>query len=330
VSLYASLAPTALNYGRTLLDSLHERVGEQAWLVGRSDIGGRDDALEGLWARAIYVDGEHDGETGGIYGGGPGYDYRFRAIQLGLDLYQNEEAGNHADRAGMYAVAGYAEGDVFDPYGNAAGTNRADGLTLGAYWTRYGAAERRWYLDGVLQATWYDARSQSNDRDMPALQTEGMGFTASIEGGYPFPYDNGWQLEPQAQLDYSWMDLDDSSDIGADVRFDDLDSLVGRLSARLSRDWTHHEDPAAPRQTSAWTRLSVRHEFRGDPVTSFSSANGWVPFHAEMGGTWWELEVGLTREVGRNVFFYGNLGYLQGWDDDRRAWEGKAGVRANW
>jgi outer membrane autotransporter protein len=49
-----------------------------------------------------------------------------------------------------------------------------------------------------------------------------------------------------------------------------------------------------------------------------------------MGGTWWELELGMTREVARNAFIFGNVGYSEGFDDDRRSWEGKVGVRLNW
>ncbi|HEY9255224.1 MAG TPA: autotransporter outer membrane beta-barrel domain-containing protein, partial [Stenotrophomonas sp.] len=330
VSVYTALAPTVLTYGRTLLDSLHERVGEQEQLLGRADVGTRDDALEGLWSRLIYVDGERDGHPLGIYGGSPHYDYRFGALQLGVDLYQRDTQGEHADRAGLYAAIGTATVDADDPRGAAAGRERVQGYTLGGYWTRYGAGARAWYVDAILQASAYRARSDSVDQTLPSMHTDGIGLSASLEGGYPFRFDRGWVLEPQAQLDYTWLDLDDSTDLGGRVRFDDTDSLVGRLSARLSRDWQHRPDEVAPLSSSAWLRASVRHEFKGETVTAFATEAGWLPFNAGIDGTWWELELGMTREIDRNVFVYGNVGYMQGWDNDRRAWEGKLGIRANW
>lgn len=330
VSVYAALAPTVLTYGRSLLDSLHERVGEQEQLLGRADVGTGDDALEGLWSRLIYVDGERDGDPIGIYGGGPHYDYRFGVLQLGADLYQRDTHGDHADRAGLYVAVGTATVDADDPRGAAAGQERVQGYTLGGYWTRYGAGARPWYLDAILQASAYRARSDSVDQALPSMHTDGIGLSASLEGGYPFRFDRGWTLEPQAQVDYTWLDLDDSTDLGGRVRFDDTDSLVGRLSARLSRDWQHRPDAVAPLSSSAWLRASVRHEFKGQTVTAFATEEGWVPFRADIDGTWWELELGMTREIDRNLFVYGNVGYLQGWDNDRRAWQGKLGIRANW
>lgn len=332
VSLYTAALPTAINYGRALLDTLHERVGEQEQLRGRADL---DDAgrIDGMWGRLMYVDGERDSERG-IYSNGPSYDYVFGGVQIGYDLYRREKPDERRDHAGLYGAVGYAETAVDHYNGTSAGDDRVDGYTLGGYWTRYGAKDdpqhrEEWYVDTVLQATWYEVRA-TPEADRPRLKTDGWGFAASLEGGYPFRLGRDWLLEPQGQVIYQWFEFDDASDLAATVRFDDADSLVGRLSARLSRDWVHREDPDRPLHSAGWGRIGVWHEFKGEPVTSFSSDDGFIPFTADLGGTWWEVELGLTREIDRNVFFYGNVGYSQGFDDDARAWEGKLGLRANW
>jgi len=332
VSLYASAVPTAMHYGRSLLDTLHERVGEQEQLRARNDL---DEAqrLDAMWGRLVYVDGERDSKRG-IYGNGPSFDYTLGAVQIGYDLYRHEEADGHRDHAGLYGALGYAETAVDHYDRTSAGQDRIDAYTLGGYWTRYGVegdaqAYREWYVDTVLQATWYDVQANP-DTDLPSLETDGWGVAVSVEGGYPFELDNGWLLEPQGQLIYQWFDFDDASDLAATVRFDDTSSLVGRLSARLSRDWVHHADPDRPLRSTGWVRLGMWHEFEGEPITSFSSDAGDIPFTVDLGGSWWEAELGATREISRNVFFYGNVGYSQGFDDDRRAWEGKLGLRANW
>ena len=42
---------------------------------------------------------------------------------------------------------------------------------------------------------------------------------ASLEGGYPIQVGGGWIVEPQAQLVYQRIGLDDSADVAATVRF---------------------------------------------------------------------------------------------------------------
>ncbi|WP_342315537.1 autotransporter outer membrane beta-barrel domain-containing protein [Lysobacter sp. FW306-1B-D06B] len=324
VSVYTALAPTTLQYGRSLLDTLHERVGEQEQLRNR-DLP-EQFRIDGFWGRLIYVNGEKDAEGAGIYDRGPEYDYVLTAVQLGLDLKREEDQDGPRDHAGLYAAIGHAETQVEHVFSNLAGDVFVDGYTLGGYWTRY--SEREAYLDGVLQATWYDASAQSVRRIR--MQTDGWGLAASIEGGYPFRTRNEWEIEPQAQLIYQWIDLGDSSDLAADVHFDDNESLLARLSARLSREWNSKGYESGPLDHTGWARLSVWHEFKGDPVTSFSSRLGDIPFDADLGGSWWEVEIGYTGDLDRNRFLYTNLGYSQGFDDDRRAWEAKLGFRANW
>jgi outer membrane autotransporter protein len=330
VSLYAALSPTALNYGRSLLDSLHERVGEQELLRGRDGLDNSGSSPTGMWTRVIHVDGERDGAANGIYGSGPSYDYAFNALQIGLDLYRSTEETEHGVHVGVYGAAGGADATPDGVNGLTAGHDRIHGYTLGGYWTRYGEAARPWYIDAIFQATWYEAQAQSMFPGMSPLRTAGPGYAASLEGGYPFALSHAWMLEPQAQLDYSRLYLRGTSDAGARIHFDRNDSLVGRLSARLSREWDHNDEAAASLQSTAWGRVSIRREFLGNPRTSFSSAAGDIPFRADMGGTWWELELGLTHEVARNAFVFGNVGYAEGFDNDRRSWEGKIGLRLNW
>jgi len=332
VSLYASAVPTAMHYGRSLLDTLHERVGEQEQLRGRADLD-ESRRLDAMWGRLVYVDGVRDSEHG-IYGDGPSFDYTLGAVQMGFDLYRRESTDGPRDHAGIYGAVGYAETAVDHYDRTTAGDDHIDAYTLGGYWTRYGArgdsqTPREWYVDTVLQATWFEVKANP-DEALPSLETDGWGLAASVEGGFPFQLGSGWLLEPQGQIIYQSFDFDDASDFAATVRFDDTTSLVGRLSARLSRDWTHHADPDRPLRSTGWLRVGVWHEFEGEPSTSFSSDDGDVPFVVDMGGSWWEAEIGATRELSRNVFFYGNVGYSQGFDDDRREWEGKVGLRANW
>ncbi|MBS0452124.1 MAG: autotransporter outer membrane beta-barrel domain-containing protein [Proteobacteria bacterium] len=331
VSLYASIGSTALQYGRTLLDTLHERVGEESVLRGRADLaaqgGGR---VQGGWARLIGMNGKQEGSPRGIYDGNPGYDYEFGGVQFGGDLWRSSEnAQGRRDLAGLYGAVGYAKSDVDHVSGQRAGTNRFNGYTLGGYWTGYGPGD--WYLDGVLQATWYDAKSESA-RSLPELKTTGWGIAGSLEGGYPFKLQGNWVVEPQAQVTAQQIDLGNGTDGAATVRFDDVHSLAGRLGVRVARTLALTSTPDDPnaRLLTGWARASAWHEFSGNPTTSFSSATGFIPFRTDTGGGWWELKGGVTGEVARNTFVYGSVGYQRGFDGDRWAWDAKLGLRMHW
>jgi outer membrane autotransporter protein len=72
------------------------------------------------------------------------------------------------------------------------------------------------------------------------------------------------------------------------------------------------------------------HEFRGNPVTSFSSDIGFIPFHADFGGLWGEVNVGISGKVNLNTTLYANASYQSRFDGGGFAYTGKAGLRVNW
>ena len=82
--------------------------------------------------------------------------------------------------------------------------------TLGGYWTHFGPTG--WYTDAILQGTFYDISSTAN-RGLPTFKTQGQGLAASLETGYPFKFAGGWFIEPQAQLVYQNININDANDI---------------------------------------------------------------------------------------------------------------------
>ena len=280
VSLYAAMPVLAPIYGRQIIGTLHERMGGDAQLLGP----GRQDILDGAWGRIIGYRGNRDGDPIGIYGRrGPAFDYDFGAIQTGLDLYRNEYANGQRDNAGLYVAVGRATADVeHSLLGRTfkGGEDKFNAVTVGGYWTRFG--ESNWYLDGVLQGTWYDM-DMTAARGLRDGDTNGFGLAASLEGGYPFHLGNGWLLEPQAQLVYQALNIDDFNDGAADVSYSDTDSFAGRIGARVARDWDAGGE-ASKHKFALWGRVDIWHEFLGDPTTEFSSATGSIPFAVELEG----------------------------------------------
>jgi len=310
-------------YGRQLLDTLHERVGEEELLRGNPALGDSD-RLNGMWGRFIFRHGKTDGDPVGIYGDGPSYRSDLLAFQIGMDVYRHQEKrsdGSYGDRdhVGLMGSIGMVEANVDHNLLTLqipAGKVELNGYSIGAYWTHFepnGA-----YLDGVVQGTWYDAKIKSPR--LPRIRTAGFGIAVSLEGGYPIRLNDDWRLEPQAQVIYQALDLDEFSDPASTVRFDNLDSLVGRIGLRL----------ASNGKNQGWLRGNILHEFLGKPRTEFSSADGFVPFRSDLSRTWWQVGLGMNLSLHPRLTLFGAANYEATFDGKSRALEGKFGVRVNW
>ena len=77
-------------------------------------------------------------------------------------------------------------------------------------------------------------------------------------------------------------------------------------------------------------RPNIWREFRGDPKTKFSSADGPVPFRADIGGTTGEINLGISGQYSRALTLYANGSYYQRFDNKGHSYGGQIGFRLNW
>ncbi|KQY35455.1 hypothetical protein ASD38_02545 [Caulobacter sp. Root487D2Y] len=312
-SLYAALPALALTYGRSLVGTLHERMGDMDRLGPHRD----DDRA--VWSRVLLRDGEREGKNG-ILGQGPRYDYDYYAAQMGVDLV-HESGENSGQFAGLYAAYGSGDGEVQHFTQARAGKDKFNAYTLGAYWTRFDPTG--WYVDGVVQATQYDMKAQS--ARLGTVKTNGSGFAASIEGGRALRT-GAVTVEPQAQLMFQSVSLDDVTDMAARVHFQDMNALTGRLGARVAKTWDRGGEDAV----SLWGRTSLWYEFQGDTKAAFSSAKGFVPLHADLGGEWVEFDGGVTAEVNSRLSLHANVRYETDFEGRQHSYGLQAGLKLRW
>ena len=165
------------------------------------------------------------------------------------------------------------------------GSNEFDAYTLGGYWTHFGPGG--WYVDGVLQGTWYDFTVDPRRRR--PTDVDGFGVAASLEAGYPIQLGSGFVLEPQAQLVYQTLDIGNADDGAALIRFRSDDFLTGRFGVRLAstfaldqgvpqRPADHHVASRQRAGTSSWAKpkpSSPRRSasFRSGPNSAAHGAN---------------------------------------------------------
>lgn len=139
----------------------------------------------------------------------------------------------------------------------------------------------------------------------------------------------GFIVEPQAQLVFQTISLGDGNDTAADVKFKDIDSLVARGGIRVAYTWPH-VNAAGP--LTLWVRPNLWYELLGNTKTAFSSANGDIPFLAELGGSSVEINTGLTAPLTEHTTIFANASYLIGISEnaDGRAYDGKIGIKVAW
>jgi outer membrane autotransporter protein len=181
----------------------------------------------------------------------------------------------------------------------------------------------------VVQGTLYDA-STNGHRGLLPMRTEGTGIAGSLEGGYSFRFGGGYFIEPQAQLIYQSINFNDANDNGAFVKFNDAESLIGRIGARLGRTWSIDANVPGGQLLTVWVRPNIWHEFMGSSITQFSSATGFIPFRSSLGGTWGEINLGVSGQVTRNVSLFANASYNERFDGTAYAYDAKGGIRVNW
>jgi outer membrane autotransporter protein len=282
-----------------------------------------------VWARVFGETGRH--KEGSFWSGhGPTYDYGLAGFQAGIELYLRENADGSRDILGAYLGAGRAEGDVEHVFGGPAGDISLDGYSAGAYWTHFGASG--WYVDGVLQGTWFDqvkARSVAGQ----GIGTQGSGLAASLEGGYPISFGDRWVIEPQAQIIYQRVALDGTADNFGLVTFADSDASRARVGARLAKSFDISEGGRAPRLLTTYARANIWHGFGDDATTTFANLQGFnaVALTSDLRGTWAQIGGGLTGQVTEAVAVFASGDYNFSIDGGKStSLGGRVGVKVVW
>lgn len=318
-SLYQDIPQLALLYGRMLVDSLHERTGEQ--FASLEKITQATESPHMSWGRFIYKQGKSDFD-------GPQSRFSLNAIQLGIDLYRESKDDGSSNFAGVLGNIGKINSKVTHTDGENAGRNTLKSWGVGGYWTHFTPAGS--YLDVVAQ--YNRLYVESSPTDLSPMKTKGYGLSASAETGYPWQPDEDVQrfIEPQAQLIYSTVKLDNTRDGASGVKFDRADSLTGRVSVRLHQTWNHEDsqnNKADKTRTTAWIRPGILHEFKGESKTEFSSQDGYIPFTTNSGGTWGQLNAGVDHQLNQSVSLTGSLNVEKSFEGSSVNYGGIAGIK---
>jgi outer membrane autotransporter protein len=312
VPLYAEAPSVARQLGILQIDTFHERQGEQGLLTGSG-------AVPAFWARAwgAYSNIAQSGDVK------PSFDGSVWGMQVGQDLYVDNQPGGTSNHYGFFMGFSRAVGDVnglaLGQYDYGAGTLQVNAYNLAAYWTHIGAGG--WYTDAVAMGSVLTVRTHSNDN--VAGSTDGNAFTGSIEAGLPIALGYGLTLEPQAQLVWQWLALDKFNDGISDVTWNNGNTFLGRIGVRLQ--WAFD---ASGVNWKPYLRLNVLRSFGADDHTTFG---GVTTLGTPVGQTMGQVGVGIVAQLTKRGSVFATASYLSNLGGEhQRVIGGNAGVRWVW
>ena len=233
----------------------------------------------------------------------------------------------HRDAAGVYVAFANSNIAVDGLVTNAAATGYAQSRTgtlglnaysTGGYWTHYGPSG--WYLDAVVQGTYYNGNAMTQSASLPI---NGTGFISSLEGGYPIPLPLGprFVLEPQAQIIWQQVTLQDGNDRLGPVGLGSTSGATGRLGVRGL--WTIVSDNSQVWQPYA--RANLWRDWDAGATTTFGIDQ--VPLIEQ--ATRLEFAGGVTAKLNPSASVYAQAGYQFGLDGAfiRNGIQGDVGLR---
>ena len=359
LATYGVVQPLARQLGLAILGTLDDRVGDTyepdgcavqpaATLVGQTsgvDLPTRKPAVmptkkpgpapcplfsPSVWGRFFgqtihnnyraFADPSASGDLGGFQGG--------------IDLLRGSLIAGQYERAGLYGAYGDVHADVNGLVTNPAatayvlthtGSMNLNSWSAGGYWTHTGAGG--WYLDAVLQGTWYYGSAST---DFAKLNTDGTGFIASLEGGYPFAWPQlgpGFVIEPQGQILWQKVSFRHDYDGLGDVALGDTTGPSGRIG--LKTKWTI--TTAGGQVWQPYLRGNLWRDWGAEADAVYSGTDV-VPLVNQ--ATILEFGGGLTGRINANISVFANVDYEfavgAAENEKRNGVRGAFGARYTW
>ena len=122
----------------------------------------------------------------------------------------------------------------------------------------------------------------------------------SAEYGWKFSNSHNYYIEPQAQLQYTYVTgADYTTSQGTKVDLDSIHSLIGRVGIRAGKDFLDWEHPV-----SLYARADALHEFLGDQDIYAYDDTGIMDITYENDDTWYTVGLGLSVKSSENTYFF--------------------------
>lgn len=250
--------------------------------------------------------------------------------QFGFDLATKYKGLNARSETGV--MFGYTNTDVdtFDKERKVngivvddklAGGITTDALSLGVYHTNYNPNGS--YFDLVGQVS--KLKNKYNARNGIKVDQSGWSALLSAEIGHKFALGTaGGFIEPQAQLAYQHLSLDDFKDKAREVKGVDANALRGRVGVRMGYDLA---PKASAVGSSVYMTANLITDLTSNPKVKIGKDNVEEKFNR----TFLEIGLGGQASMSKSLNLYGDIRVQTNiGSKDRSGIKGQIGLKYSW
>lgn len=284
----------ALDYANAVTtDTLNKHLGEARY----SNEG------DGMWARV-----RHD-----RFGKTNRYEGKNTLTELGYDWKRCDTSyGKHMQGAAVNYTTGSAD------YKGVTGESSTKRYGLSFYDTQL--RETGHYLDTVAKFGRVSNKFTLEQEDENNVNADYHNnyYALSFEYGRKNPLENNWYVEPQAQLQYTYLaSTDYRTSQSTDVQLSGTDSLIGRVGFRIGRELDD--------KTAFYVDANAYHEFLGNQDILASDRTGIMNATTHNDGIWYEAGVGISGKLNKNT--NGFVQFTKGFGSDvENTWSFEGGL----
>ena len=224
------------------------------------------------------------GEPTGIWAriGGGKYSYSGSGIDTATD-YTRIQGGYDAKISRGWTVGGqvsYLRGSedyVFD------GSGKVKSFSVGAYGLKDLGKDQYVHVETQVGRVSNDFTARNEIGEAMSGDTKSNAYSIGVRYGKTLKYDNGFYVEPQAQLNFTHFGGRNFNVGNVSVNKSGVNSTSGKIGLELGKQFGNG---------NLYTRFAAGHAFTGNVKTAFASGSVAKLTEQDLKGTWTELAFG--------------------------------------
>ena len=224
------------------------------------------------------------GEPTGIWAriGGGKYSYSGSGIDTATD-YTRIQGGYDAKISRGWTVGGqvsYLRGSedyVFD------GSGKVKSFSVGAYGLKDLGKDQYVHVETQVGRVSNDFTARNEIGEAMSGDTKSNAYSIGVRYGKTLKYDNGFYVEPQAQLNFTHFGGRNFNVGNVFVNQSSVNSTSGKIGLELGKQFGNG---------NLYTRFAAGHAFTGNVKTAFASGSVVKLTEQDLKGTWTELAFG--------------------------------------
>ena len=224
------------------------------------------------------------GEPTGIWAriGGGKYSYSGSGIDTATD-YTRIQGGYDAKISRGWTVGGqvsYLRGSedyVFD------GSGKVKSFSVGAYGLKDLGKDQYVHVETQVGRVSNDFTARNEIGEAMFGDTKSNAYSIGVRYGKTLKYDNGFYVEPQAQLNFTHFGGRNFNVGNVFVNQSSVNSTSGKIGLELGKQFSNG---------NLYTRFAAGHAFTGNVKTAFASGSVMKLTEQDLKGTWTELAFG--------------------------------------